>query len=624
MCGIAFALGGETTRAFTFAERANRLLAHRGPDGQGIFQEKQVVLSHRRLAILDLSEAGAQPMQSEDKRYVIVHNGEIYNHIKLRNDFLPQVTFRGLSDTETLLMLYAHLGEKMLQHLVGMWAFAIWDSKQDTLFVCRDRYGQKPLYYRKSADGALLFSSEIKPLIEDHEHPAMNETAVVEYLALGNYGHLGHQTFFKEINSFRQGHYAKIKVGDVYFKEQEYWCLPKVKEKDKIPFDSQQRGQLKSIIQEAVSSQLLSDVKLGATLSGGLDSSIVVGAIAATALATTASATPVFTAQSINSRWDESQYVKAVEEKWGKNKIHLHWKELNQTSIADHLVHYITVQEEPFGDPSIMAHGFLMAMAKENGVKVVLGGQGADEVFFGYENMIASLLSSGIRKGHWRWVKENIQHKKITVSALMRLVAGAVSPILERFAREKSRHKKRVFITKKMKSKVDDKIVKLARTTHFYEVWQESVYGVHLPHLLHYDDRNCMSYSIEGRMPFLDHRIVEHVAKIKSDDFFVRGESKKMLRSACTELLPDQVLKRKDKIGFYTPLQDMLKRDILWIEKVLTNYKDIDKFIVHEVWKSDIAFFKSDQQSVEKSLRLWRVLSFVVWMEIFKIDTSEF
>lgn len=620
MCGIAFALGGETTRALMFAERANCLLAHRGPDGQGIFQDKQVILSHRRLAILDLSEAGAQPMHSEDKRYVIVHNGEIYNHLQLRNEFLPHTTFQGLSDTETLLKLYAHLGEKMLQHLVGMWAFAIWDNKEESLFVCRDRYGQKPLYYRTLSDGTLLFCSEIKPLIEEGEQPLMNETAVVEYLALGNYGHLGNQTFFKEIRSFRQGHYATIKAGETPFKEQQYWCLPKVEEKDKIPFDHQQRSRLESIIQEAVSSQLLSDVKVGATLSGGLDSSIVVGAVAKIKN----TPTPVFTAQSINSKWDESQYVKAVEEKWGTPKIDLHWKELNQTSIADHLVHYITVQEEPFGDPSIMAHGFLIGMAKDNGVKVVLGGQGADEVFFGYENMIASLLSSGIRKGHWSWVKENLQHKAMTATGLLRLLAGAFSPGLERLARKKSRHTKRSFIVEKLQSKVNDQIVKLARTSHFYEVWTESVYGVHLPHLLHYDDRNSMSNSIEGRMPFLDHRIAEFAAKIKSDDFFVKGESKNLLRRACADLLPSKVLNRKDKIGFYTPLQDMLKRDIIWIEEVLTSYQDINKFIVPEVWKSDVSFFKTDQQSVERSLRLWRVLSFVVWMKIFRIDTSEF
>ncbi|MDB5255474.1 MAG: putative asparagine synthase, glutamine-hydrolyzing, partial [Chitinophagaceae bacterium] len=216
------------------------------------------------------------------------------------------------------------------------------------------------------------------------------------------------------------------------------------------------------------------------------------------------------------------------------------------------------------------------------------------------------------------------QQKEFSVAALMRILAGAVMPMVERLARKKSRRKKRSFISKALQNKADDHLVKLARASHFYEVWEESVYGVHLPHLLHYDDRNSMSNSMEGRMPFLDHRIAEHVAKINPNDFFVKGESKNLLRRACADLLPDKVLKRKDKIGFYTPLQDMLKRDVLWIEKVLTSYKDIDKFIVPDVWKSDVAFFKSNEHSVERSLRLWRVLSFVVWMQTFQIDTNEF
>jgi asparagine synthase (glutamine-hydrolysing) len=271
-----------------------------------------------------------------------------------------------------------------------------------------------------------------------------------------------------------------------------------------------------------------------------------------------------------------------------------------------------------------MAHGFLIAMAKEKGVKVVLGGQGADEVFFGYENMVASLLSNGIRKGHWGWVKKNLQQRPVSLSAFIRLVAGGLFPSLEKWAREKSRRKKRAFITRKLQGKADDQLVKLARASDFYEVWTESVYGVHLPHLLHYDDRNSMSYSMEGRMPFLDHRIVEHVAKIKACDFFVNGESKNLLRRACADLLPDQVLKRKDKIGFYTPLHDMLKQDIVWIENILTSFKAMDKFIVPEVWKSDVVFFKGNEKSIERSLRLWRVLSFVVWMKAFQIDTHEF
>ena len=618
MCGIAFALGGETRKALLFAERANRLLAHRGPDGEGVYQEGQLVMAHRRLAVLDLSDAGAQPMHSEDKRYVIVYNGEIYNHLKLREDFLPQHTFRGQSDTETLLFLYAELGEKMLDHLVGMWAFSIWDREKETLFVSRDRYGQKPLYYRTDTDGSLQFSSEIRPLLKEEEKPFMNETAVVEYLTLGNYGHLGNQTFFKEIFSFRQGHYAKIKIKDTTINEIEYWRLPQVKDKDKVSFDRQQQAQLEKIIEEAVSCQLLSDVKVGATLSGGLDSSIVVGAMAKARKIST----PVFTAQSKDSRWDESVYVKAVEEKWTTDKVDVHWKELNHTNISDHLTHYITIQEEPFGDPSIMAHGFLMSMAKENGVKVILGGQGADELFFGYGNMTASLLAQGLRKGHWAWVNDNLQRKKLPVTEWLRILLGVISPLAEQTLRRRSRHKKRSFITERLLSKVDDQQVKLARTNNFYEVWTESVYGVHLPHLLHYDDRNSMSRSIEGRMPFLDHRIAELVSKIKPSDFMSSGESKRMLRLACADLLPDQVLKRKDKIGFYTPLHEMLKKDIVWIEQVLSSFEALDRFISSDVWKSDVAFYKGDEVSMEKGLRLWRTVSFVIWLRIFNINVE--
>ncbi len=618
MCGLAFALGGEKNEALKFAERANRLLAHRGPDGQGIFQQEEIVFAHRRLAILDLTHAGAQPMHSSDGRYVIVYNGEIYNHLSLRQTFLSHLTFSGHSDTETILMLYAHLGEQMLKHMVGMWAFAILDTAEGTVFVSRDRYGQKPLYYRTASDGSLRFSSEIKPLLEEGENPWMNETAVVEYLALGNYGHLGNQTFFKEVFSFKQGHYAKIKLNERTFSEQPYWSLPLVKEKDKMAFGDAEQRKLAEIIKEAVSSQLLSDVRLGTTLSGGIDSSIIAGAMTKAY----SQAIPTFTAQSKKSKWDETVYVKAVEEKWGKDKLSIHWKELSQTSIVDHLDHYIQVQEEPFGDPSIIAHGFLMSMAKEEQVKVILGGQGADELFFGYENMTSALLVQGIRKGKWNWARQNFKGKPLAKSDLLRIAIGVVCPPLEKVLRKRARHKRRSFMTEHLRSKVNEESIRLAKVSDFYKTWQESVYGVHLPHLLHYDDRNSMSCSLEGRMPFLDHRIAEYVAQIKPENFFLSGESKKMLRLSCRDLLPESVLKRKDKIGFYTPLHDILRKDIVWIEDVLHSFKDIDTFIVPEVWKSDVAFYKGNGESLERGLRLWRILSFVVWVRTFHVNTN--
>src|ERR1043165_7256663 len=206
MCGIAAYIGSNKDHGNQFCRRASALMAHRGPDDSGIYNEARVSLLHRRLSILELSELGHQPMASSCGRYTIVFNGEIYNHLELRKKHLPTHPFRGHSDTETIIELFRIMQEKMLAEMAGMWALIIWDNEDQRAFASRDRYGQKPLYVRRTHDTWLL-ASEVKPLLGEGEHPAPNATALVEYLALGNYGHLGAHTFFKDIKHFPQGHY---------------------------------------------------------------------------------------------------------------------------------------------------------------------------------------------------------------------------------------------------------------------------------------------------------------------------------------------------------------------------------------------------------------------------------
>ncbi len=614
MCGIAFTIGADKKQALQFVERANRLLKHRGPDGEGIFQDENVAMAHRRLAILDLSEAGAQPMITSDQRYVIVHNGEVYNHLELRAKFLADHPFKGHSDTETILALYAKMGRLMLQYLVGMWAFAIWDNTDKKLFISRDRYGQKPLYLRKK-DNSFLFASEIKPLLQDGERPAMNPTAVVEYLALGSYGHLDEQTFFKDIVHFPQASYAEIKAGDKQLVAKPYWKLPDIKKSDKISLGSGETSHLRQIIEEAVSSQLLSDVTVGATLSGGLDSSTIVGLMASSS----PKPFPVFTAQTKGSQWDESDYVSDVENKWGKNKLQLHWKELINTRISTSLPAYIDIQEEPFGDPSIMAHGFLMDMAKENNVKVVVGGQGGDELFFGYKNMTNNLMSSFLKSGSIGNFNENASRMGLGKKELIRIALGSYLPSLEKISRRASRNKRRFFIKSSLLDLVNDNHIILARSNNFYETWDESVNRVHLPHLVHYDDRNGMSRSIEGRMPFLDHRIADFVATLKPEEFLKNGESKTLLRTSCKDLLPETILNRKDKQGFFTPIHEMLTEDIDWIQAVIFEDKSISQLLDQKTIEEDIAFYRTGKKNNDISRRLWRVLSFCLWKKQFNV-----
>lgn len=616
MCGIAISVGLEKSKAEHFVNRANQLMVHRGPDGQGVFLDDDIALAHRRLAILDLSEAGAQPMHTQDERYVIVHNGEIYNHLDLRKRFLPDYLFKGHSDTETLLALYALQGKNMLSHLVGMWAFGIWDKTDKKLFISRDRYGQKPLYWRKNADKSLVFASEIKPLLFDGEKSAMNPTAVVEYLALGNYGHLGDQTFFKDILHFPAAAYAEIAPGHHQFEPVKFWDLPNIEEKNKTTFGPEQQITLRNIIDEAVQSQLLSDVNVGATLSGGLDSSTIVGAMADYKK----SAFPVFTAQTSGSKYDESVYVNEVEKKWGKDIIQLHRKELENAKISSALPEYIGIQEEPFGDPSILAHGFLMDMAKENGVKVIIGGQGGDELFFGYRNMTNNLLSVYLSKFKFGAFKSNIGKSNIGKAEFLRIVLGAFLPSVEKNKRKESREKRRFFLKENILKQVDDTLIKMPNSNSYHETWDESIYRVHLPHLVHYDDRNAMSRSIEGRTPFLDHRIADFLATLKVDEFFKNGESKTLLRKTCSDLIPEKVIKRKDKLGFFTPIHEMLSNEIDWVESVILDEKELHTIVDMEIIKSDIDFYRSRKIDNDISRRLWRVLSFCIWKKQFNIS----
>jgi asparagine synthase (glutamine-hydrolysing) len=279
MCGIACCLSNNKAEGLKFGANALTLLKHRGPDDKGIYSDDNVVLSHTRLSILELSQLGHQPMTSSCGRYVIAFNGEIYNHLDLRKKYLSDHPFRGHSDTETIIELFRLIKEEMLKEMVGMWAILLWDKQTRKLFISRSRFGQKPLYVRKKGN-SWLFASEIKPLLGENEVSNFDTTAIVEYLALGNYGHLGVHTFFKDVSHFPVDKYAWISGEDSEIAPISYWEFPNIRNCDKVPFDKNVEKGLHDIIVEAVLSETLSDVPIGITLSGGIDSSIIAGILA--------------------------------------------------------------------------------------------------------------------------------------------------------------------------------------------------------------------------------------------------------------------------------------------------------------------------------------------------------
>ncbi|MES2703219.1 MAG: asparagine synthase (glutamine-hydrolyzing) [Bacteroidota bacterium] len=614
MCGIAAYIGNSKEEGVRFATRAGAVLQHRGPDDVGMYSDEHATLLHRRLSILDLSECGHQPMHSSCGRYSIVFNGEIYNHLDLRKKYLSLHTFKGHSDTETIIELFRLMQEKMLDEMVGMWAIFISDKQSGKVFISRDRYGQKPIYTRQLGNTWLL-ASEIKPLLKDEDRPAYDATAIAEYLALGNYGHLGVHTFFRDIRQFPQGCYAWLSHTDAAIAPVKYWELPQVREKDKIPFDAAAKKELHNRVVEGVLSQTLSDVPIGITLSGGVDSSIVAGILATYY----DKEINIFTAQSPNTKYDESKYVDAVIEKFGKSSFILHKRDLTGLSVKTDLEKYINIQEEPFGDPSIMAHGFLMQMAKDAGIKVILNGQGADELFFGYNNMAQAILLKQLQSFQFSKFRENLTAMKLGKTYAVRTLLKSFVPGVESRMRANSRLKRRDIVNPALINDADNSLIKQYRYNKIHDVWMESVYGVHIPHLVHYDDRNGMACSIEGRMPFLDHRIAEFVATIQPSDFLVNGQRKYILREACRQYLPDVIYNRTDKIGFYTPLADALKKDASWVADLLAKR---DVFTPGHT-TALLQKLQAGNITTGDALHIWRGISLSKWMDMFHITGAD-
>lgn len=615
MCGIAAILSRDQQRKDVFMERSYQLLHHRGPDSDGYWKDDLVGLVHKRLSIQDLTEAGNQPMVSSGGRYIIIFNGEIYNHLELRTRFFQNEKWRGHSDTETILALFEKIGIKMFRHLIGMWAIAIWDQLDQRILLSRDRYGQKPLYYRFYESGDFAIASEIKPLLLSGQSNKANSLMVAEYLALGNYGHLGNQTFFADVHQLLPGSYAWVNFDQIKLTPKKYWEVPMVSRKDKIPVGPKEISILKDHLYEAVSSQTISDVPIGASLSGGLDSSFVVGVLASR----TSESNPisVFTAQTPGSKWDESPFVKAVSDKWG-SKMQLFAKDLNQVRISESLERTILIQEEPFGDPSIIAHGFLMDMAKEVGIKVVLGGQGADEVFKGYSHNIKQLFSHELSRLNFSYALPELHKSSFKFQETLRIGLGAYFPKLERNMRMRSREKRRFFLSDSLREAAGmfEMSSRLALANNWEDSLRESIMGVHIPHLVHYDDRNGMARSIEGRMPFLDHRLLDLVSTFTPESFYENGFSKDLIRKAGKEFLPDSIFKRKDKLGFFTPIHEMLRSEIDWVKEHVGS----PTWVNYDIVSKDIEFYSREGMNMEISERLWRTVSLACWAKLFNVE----
>jgi asparagine synthase (glutamine-hydrolysing) len=623
MCGIAGAVSLTEQRPDPAAvQRMIDRLSHRGPDDDGCATLGRAIIGMRRLSILDPTPRGHQPMTSADGRYTLVHNGEIYNFLELADE-LRDLGHRFVteSDTEVILAAYASWGRDCLARFNGIWAFAIWDRDEEILFLARDRFGVKPLLLAER-DGQLAFASEIKALrtlgwVSADPHL----DAIADYLVDGTVDHLA-GTFFRDVTHFPAAHSLTISRSGRHWHR--YWDRPILSTDasfDPQPEDGDRIGAFRSLLIDSVGLQLRSDVSIGSCLSGGIDSSSIVSIAAGLRsgrLTTPTSAhrerdgipQMAFFAQFREAAIDERPYVDAVVESTG---VTLHTTTPDADLFLSSLDGVMEAQDEPFGSLSIVAQYHVMRIANEAGVKVLLDGQGADELLAGYPNYRGIRLAGGLRSPHPGQVLD---------AARASIRAGAPARSAIGYALMGSRRLPARLIRGRLPSqwfggalsevRRDSDGMEGRGTLLARKLWSD-VARDNLPGLLRYEDRNSMAFGIEARVPFLDHRLAEAALalpdRLKID---ARGRRKIALHRAMRGIVPDMVLARRDKVAFQPPQDRWLRESRrVWDGLAADSRAERDGLLARGSIKEALAAFESGGIGGNA---MWRALNLEMWL----------
>lgn len=549
MCGIAGVIGlnGQAVESHLI-EKMTRAVAHRGPDGEGVLVEGNVGLGHRRLAIVDLSADGAQPMTAGHGRYTVVFNGEIYNYLELRAELqaLGHV-FATNSDTEVLLTAYAEWGPACVRRFNGMWAFAIYDRASKRLFCSRDRFGKKPFYYLRKHNW-FAFGSEIRQLLPLLPARRADKQALLKFI-VGNMAEGLEQTFFEGVRKLPGGHNLTLDLYSGEMRIERYYEL--TIDQSLAGIDDEEAVQrFSALLSDAVSLRLRADVPVGTCLSGGLDSSSI--ATLASSLYRNEAQRPfvAITACSEQGDNDESDYAAQVVE-----RNHMLWHRVRPCydDFAAALPAVVEAQEEPFPSPSIAMQYFVMRCSREQGIPVLLDGQGGDETLLGYERYFASHYLSQVRSHGWLRTLAAIRESSAnnaTMSAQRALGYFAYFTLAKlRWHNYRRRHSylralPEMFEEVRMYAEASGNIQALQKL---------EIERTNLPALLRYEDKNSMRHSIETRLPFLDYRLVELSLSLPGSVKISKGWTKHVLRQSMAGKMPDSIVWRRNKFGFEAP-----------------------------------------------------------------------
>lgn len=627
MCGITgfidlWAKKGHQQERSHVLDFMCRVIRHRGPDDQGVFIKDGVALGMRRLSIIDLA-GGQQPISGEDGSATIVFNGEIYNFLEIKDHLESKGhLFRTHSDTEAIVHAYEEYGTGCVDHLHGMFAFAIWDERERKLFAARDRVGKKPLYYTTTPDGTFVFGSELKTLLQ---HPSVSRQTDPQ--ALDAYLTLGYVpdplSIFRGIHKLPPGHYLTFSKGEVRITQ--YWdfqfSLAETKNENEYLED------LRQLLDESVRLRLVSDVPLGAFLSGGIDSSTVV------ALMARHMGQPVktFSIGFHEDSYNELAYARLTAKKYGTDH-HEFFVTPEICSIVDELAWHF---DEPFADSSAIPTYIVSKLAREY-VTVVLSGDGGDELFAGYTRYVVdrdrgafSRMPGLLRKGLMQPLSSHLPHGTLGRNFIHNISLDPIDRYLDSVS-VFTRLNKESLYTKGFREQLGDADWV---TECFHQLAAKVGTGNSLDRLLYLDsktylpgdiltkvDRMSMAVSLEARAPLLDHKLIDFVTHIPASMKLAGNETKHILKRAVKDLVPKEILNRP-KQGFGVPVQDWINQQLRErMHETLSDARTRERGYVNPAYL-EVLLDEHERGRRDHSVGLWALLMLEMWHRQF-VDES--
>lgn len=601
ICGIVKLNGGiaeeHTVRQMMEQQR------HRGPNDDGVYCQNNTGLGFVRLSILDLSMAGHQPMTDESGRYVIVFNGEIYNYIELREDLEAKgITFHSGTDTEVLLKSYIYYGKQCLDSFNGMFAFVILDKETNRLFVARDRFGVKPLYYYQD-ETIFCFASEIPAILSVYgQQNKANEQSVFDYLVY-NRTDQTEDTFFVGVKKLMHGHYLEIENKEIRINR---WYDVSTK----LSGEQKDKGRFKELLTDAIRLRLRSDVPVGICLSGGLDSSTI-----SSIVSEELGRKDVNTFSAIYDKHDKSDESKFIH-LYSDRLENMFYVSPDENSLLEDLDRFISIQAEPIPSTGPYAQYSVMRLAQTK-VTVTLDGQGADEILAGYHYFYGFYFKQLLREFRlYHLIKEltyyTFNHKslyglKTFIYFLLPSKLKSRARINQRgyldegFANQMHKENQSAIVNELYQSKN----LKAALINHL---------EYKLEHLLSWNDKNSMCFSVESRTPFLDYRLVEHVLSLSDSEIIHHGFTKAILRSSMKGLLPEAIRLRKDKKGFSTPQDKWFRTEKF--QKLIFEILDSPSFksrAVVDPQKARELYQDYLNNKHNKTKDIWKIIHLELW-----------